>query len=271
MTIKKPNARMICAAIALIAPAIVGAGPVEFEFDASDFSSPTHVTNDYWGLRLGGPDRAVYFWESDDGCEVSESIVTGVTDPGFFADPYDIQAIVIHDREWVSEECDGTYVLVEDTDDWYAQDDHGHVWYVGEATTAWDDENDCLTDAGSWKAGEDGATPGVIMLSNPRPGVSYQQEYYEGEAEDLARVLRLNAPVSIDYGDYDGCLVTKEYTPLAPGEVEHKFYCGLQQGGPGLALVKELKGKTKRVEYWGTEKPAGDYASDLPTSDSCSE
>lgn len=256
--------------VALTASLSAWGKSLEFEFFAGDFSAPTNITNDYWGLQHVG-DKAVYFSESVDGCEVGESVVTGTTAVGFFDSPYDIQALVVHDREWVSEECDGNYLLVEDTDDWYAQDDHGNVWYMGEDTTAWDEDGDCLTHSGSWKAGSDVAVPGVIMLADPEPGVSYQQEYYEDEAEDMAKVLRLNADVSIEFGEYAGCLHTKEYTPLSPGDVEHKFYCGMLEGGPGLALINELKGKTRRVEYVGTERPGGDFPEVFPTSESCGD
>jgi hypothetical protein len=271
MTKNQQHTVILGGLLALASPTVALCQPLQFEFDAGDFSNATSITNDYWGLRLGGPDAAVYYSESDDGCEVGESIVTGAVGPEFFADPYDIQAVVVHDREWVSEECDGNYTLVEDTDDWYAQDDSGNVWYLGESTTAWDAEQDCLTTSGSWQAGEDGAVPGVIMLANPTPGSSYQQEFYEGEAEDMARILRLNADVSIDFGEYAGCLMTKEYTPLSPGDVEHKYYCGLTSGGPGLALINELKGKTKRVEYVGMSKPDGTYAPTFPTVEACAE
>jgi len=249
------------------------AGTLDFDFDSNNFNEPATLENDFWGLRLAGPSSAVLLSESDDGCEVSESLVEGTTGTGFFNDPYDIDAVVIRDREWVSEECDGDFTLIEDTYDWYAEDDDGNVWYLGEETTAYDDEEDCLTTAGSWRAGDDGAMPGVIMLANPEPGVSYFQEYYEGEAEDQAKVLRLNATVSIDYEDstYRECLQTKEYTALAPGEVEHKFYCRLSQGGVGLTLIKELKGKTKRVEYVGTGLPEGEFPDEFPTPDTCAE
>jgi hypothetical protein len=253
--------------VGLLAVAVTDAarsGALVFGFDASNFTSPTTLTNDYWGLRLGGPVSAVYFSAADDGCEMSESVVSGTTGSGFFTAPFNIDALVVRDREWLDEDCTGEYILVEDTFDWYAQDDDGNVWYLGEDTTAWDDEANCLTDAGSWKAGDDGAVPGVLMLSHPRPGLSYQQEYYEGEAEDWAKILRLGARVSIDLGDYLGCLMTKEYTPLSPGEIEHKFYCRLSQGGSGLMLVNELKGKTRRVEYIGTTLPEGEFPGEFP-------
>ena len=267
----------------LLALAMAGAawaGVVEFEFDAGDFNDSTTLDNDFWGLRMSSPSSAVFFSESDDGCEVSEATVVDTTGTGFFDAPYDVDAVVIQDREWVSEECDGDYQLVEDTFDWYAQDDGGNVWYLGEDTTALEELEGggyCLSSAGSWKAGDDVAgigivaEPGVIMPADPQPGDAYQQEYYEGEAEDWAKVLRLNATVSIEYddGEFFGCLQTKEYTPLAPGEVEHKYYCRLSQGGVGLTLINELKERTKRVEYVGTGKPTGSYGTFPANTPAC--
>jgi len=260
-----PDNTLRTAIFGLLAFAVTGAaaaGDIGFEFDKNRFSNPTSLTNDYWGLREGGPISAVYFSDSDDGCEVSQSVWEG-TESSLFDEPYDIDVVVVRDREWVDPECSGEYALVEDTLDWYAQDDEGNVWYLGEDTIAWDEEDECLTTEGSWKAG-DGAMPGVIMMADPRPGLSYQQEYLEDEAEDRAKVLRLNATVSIDFGEYFGCLMTKEYTPLSPGEVEHKFYCRLSQGGVGLTLVNELKGKTRRVEYVGPALPPGDFPGEFP-------
>jgi len=111
------------------------------------------------------------------------------------------------------------------------------------------------------------------MLHDPEHGVSYQQEYYEGEAEDWAKILRLDAAVSIDFGDYLGCLMTREYTPLSPGQIEHKFYRRLSQGGFGLMLVDELKGRTGRVEYIGATMPEGEFPDEFPVppEELCSE
>jgi len=131
----------------------------------------------------------------------------------------------------------------EDTYDWYAQDNDGNVWYFGEYTTAYL-EGGTISHEGSWEAGVNGAEPGVVMLANTLPGLSYRQEYLAGVAEDMGKVLRLNAKVSIGYGDFVNCLETKEWSPLEPGVVEHKFYAP----GIGLVLIEELKEKTVRVE-----------------------
>jgi len=66
------------------------------------------------------------------------------------------------------------------------------------------------------------------MQSDPKVGESYRQEYYPGEAMDMARVLRLNASVTVSYGSFDRVLETKEWTPLEPGFYEKKYYvCGV--------------------------------------------
>lgn len=241
---------------------------LEFDFGAATFSNPTIVDNDYW--PLSSLPAAVYFSESADGCEVNQVVVSGAIRAGFAAPYDDIEAIIVGDREWVDADCTGEYVLAEATEDWFAQDDDGNIWYFGEDTVAWDDENDCLSSGGAWEAGQDEAVAGVVILGSPAVGASYQQEYLAGEAEDRARVLRLDVPVSIEFGDYDGCMKTKEYTPLSPGSIEHKFYCGLSQGGFGLMLVEELKGKTRRVEYVGTVLPGG-LPEDFPTAEACED
>ncbi len=172
-----------------------------------------------------------YEGETEDGLLENEVYVTYET-----KEILGITCTVVRDMEWV----DG--VLEEETDDWYAQDLYGNVWYFGEYSTQ--HENGNVSHEGSWEAGVDGAEPGILMEANPQHGDSYQQEYYEDVAEDMAKVLRLNAAASVPYGDFEDCLKTKEWTPLEPGEIEHKYYAS----GVGLVLINELKGKTVRVE-----------------------
>ena len=62
---------------------------------------------------------------------------------------------------------------------------------------------------GSWEAGVDGAKPGIIMQADPKVGQSYHQEYYKGEAEDMAKVQSLNESVTVPYGSFDHVLVTR--------------------------------------------------------------
>lgn len=159
-----------------------------------------------------------------------------------------VTCTVVLDIERIYVEDLATSFVLEETEDWYAWDNEGNVWYFGEATTenVYDDDWNYIgsNNEGQWKAGENGAKPGIVMLAKPRQGYSYQQEYAEDIAEDMGKVLRMNAKVSIDYGDFEDCLKTKEWTPLEPGEIEQKFYAPYV----GLVYIKELKGKTVHVE-----------------------
>jgi hypothetical protein len=166
-----------------------------------------------------------------------------------------VTCTVVRDTETVYDEVTPLGRVEEDTEDWFAQDTAGNVWYFGEFTTAYeyDDQGNQTgtSNEGSWEAGVEGALPGIVMQADPQPGESYRQEFFEGQAEDMAKVLRLNASVSVPYGDFENCLETKEWTPLEPGHVEQKFYAP----GVGLVLVLEHHGKIVRVELVSVTGP----------------
>src|SRR5215211_7761751 len=146
-----------------------------------------------------------------------------------------VECVVVDDRAWEEGK------LIEKTYDWFAQDKEGSVWYFGEDTKEYKD-GEVVSTKGSWEAGVDGAKPGVIMQAEPEVGQSYRQEYYPGEAEDMAKVQSLNASVTVPYGSFDHVLETREWTTLEPSYDEHKYYArGVGQvygGGSELVDVK---------------------------------
>jgi hypothetical protein len=174
----------------------------------------------------------IYEGETEDGLERIEVYVTHET-----RQILGVDCVVVRDTVWVDGE------LVEDTFDWYAQDRDGNVWYMGEDSKEFED-GEVVSSAGSWEAGVDGAQPGIIMEADPQIGDSYRQEYYAGEAEDMAEVLSLTESASVPYGSFDNLLMTNEWTPLEPGVAEHKYYA------PGVGLILEVlvEGGSERVE-----------------------
>lgn len=123
--------------------------------------------------------------------------------------------------------------LIEDTYDWYAQDRDGNVWYFGEDTH--EIENGVpVSSAGSWESGVDGALGGILMLAHPIAGMWYRQEFYEGEAEDVAQVLGIGESLTVPYGTFANCLRTLEYSPLEPGVEENKIYA------PGVGILRAV-------------------------------
>jgi hypothetical protein len=152
-----------------------------------------------------------------------------------------IQATVVHDV--VS--ADGE--LVEDTYDWYAQDRFGNIWYLGEDTKEYEN-GEVVSTEGSWEAGVDGALAGVLVPGDPSVGLAYRQEYLAGEAEDAGEILSLDEQVSVPFGSFTDVLMTKDWTPLDPDVLEHKFYApGV---GPVLAIdVSGGSGREELVEF----------------------
>lgn len=210
-------------------------------FESAVFSDPLTINNSYMPLHIG--DTYVYRAETEDGIEEDTVVVT--TDSRTFRG---VQCRAVSDIVTLTNDV-LDHQQTEVTTDWYAQDDDSNVWYCGEDTIEYffDDEGnpDGSSTEGSWNADMAGAEPGIVMLAGPEQGDSYRQEFLEGVAEDMAKVLRLNATVSTEFGDFDNCLETKEWTPLEKGAIGHKFYY------PGLGQVFETElggGKTVQSE-----------------------
>lgn len=238
---KELNRLTISWALALglgLSTGIAGARTIELPFDPAHFTSPRD--NTFLPMALGA--TYVYLAEEEDGLVINE-----ITQTRRKKTILGVNTTVVHDAEWIFIEGVGL-VLTEETSDWIAWDNYGNVWYFGEDTTEYLYDEDWnligASSEGSWQAGIDGAQPGILMLADPRAGDSYRQEYYQDVAEDMGRVLQLNVPVSVEFGDFDGCLKTKEWTPLESGAIEHKYYAP----GVGLVFIEELNGKTVRVE-----------------------
>jgi hypothetical protein len=127
--------------------------------------------------------------------------------------------------------------LAESTSDYYAQDNAGTVWYFGEATETLDATGKVLDREGSWQSGVDGARPGVFMEAKPTRGHTFRQEYYAGHAEDHFAVVDLSTPIRVPAGAYRNAMLTKEWTPLEPDVLDHKYYVR------GIGEVREVSVK----------------------------
>jgi hypothetical protein len=139
-----------------------------------------------------------------------------------------VPANVIHDRLYLARESGRGRYLAEDTLDWYATANNGDVWYLGEATTEYDEQGDVVSTDGSWQAGVGGARAGIFMPATPTVGATYQQESAV-DAKDLFRITSVDADT----------LTTREWTPLEPGLVTKKVY----ESGTGQVLEDTVKGQ----------------------------
>jgi hypothetical protein len=122
--------------------------------------------------------------------------------------------------------------LLEKTTDWYAQDDQGNVWYLGENTKAYEPDGTVDT-SGSWQAGVNDAEPGIIMEADPRVPDAYRQEYLKGEAEDTAWIIDRGGSITVPYGTVHQVLTSLEFARIEPDVIDQKIYA------PGIGIVRE--------------------------------
>jgi hypothetical protein len=175
---------------------------------------------------------------------VEETITVVVTDKTKLIDG--ITCVVISD---IVVDEDG--FVVENTKDWYAQDIDGNVWYCGEIAENYevfdgdDPEGAELVDIeGSWKHGREHAQAGLLLPFAPEVGELIRQEIFYTNAEDVIEVLSVAASESAPGGAcVETCLQTRDFTPLSPDAIEHKFYA------PGIGMIVEVNsGDGERLE-----------------------
>jgi hypothetical protein len=204
-----------------------GAKPA-LEFDPDDFVR--EVTNPYFPLKPGT--TFIYKGESEGAPTRQVMTVTNKT-----RKIMGVTTTVVHDLAYQ----DG--VLIEETFDWFAQDEDGNVWYFGEDTKEYDENGNVVSTEGSWQAGVDDAKPGIIMLANPAKGKKYRQEFAPGVAEDTAQVIGYKDSFCVPYKCFKNVLVIKEWNPLEKGFVEHKYYAK----GTGFIYAVLVKGGEEQI------------------------
>ena len=194
------------------------------------------VVGNVWVYEVSGVD--------EDGEEVEETITVTVTDKVKLIEG--IECLVVNDIV-----VDDDDVILEDTDDWFAQDVDGNIWYCGEISKSFElfegdepEEAELVELEGSWKSGREFGKAGILLPVDPEVGDVFRQEVAFGEAEDVVEILNLAGTESSPAGSCDAtCLITRDFSPLEPDAEENKFYV------PGFGLIVESNPETtERVE-----------------------
>jgi hypothetical protein len=243
------RAGAVAASIAVLLPALAGCGSSDESSSAAepsgtntfpqsnepsnlnpaDFS--TTIDNPYFPLPVGAR------WQvrvTDQEGLLQHQVITVTGKTRKIADG--VTARVVHDvvRE------DGK--LAEVTEDWYAQDSQGNVWYFGEDTTSY--ESGKPDSSGSFEAGKNGADAGVAMPADPEVGMTYREEYYVGHAMDRSKILGLDQQAEAPFGHFRNVILTEDYTPVEPDVLELKMYAA----GIGQVLAQTVSGGSEREE-----------------------
>ena len=189
-----------------------------------------NVTNGLFPLKVG---RSLVYTGVKDG-KVALNIAT-TTSKTKIVDG--VRTRVLEDRLYLDN------VLEERTSDYYAQDRCGNVWYFGEDTATLDPRGRVVSTEGSFHAGVKGAKAGVFMQAQPQLGRQFRQEWFRGHAEDVFKVIGLDATVRVPLGSFRHALRTSERTDLEPVVLDNKYYVR------GIGEVAELsvRGPAERL------------------------
>ena len=125
-------------------------------------------------------------------------------------------------------------VLVEEELAFWAQDDFGNVWLMGEYPE--EHEGNKVSAPSTWLAGNQKAAAGILMRSDPKLNTS---QYKQGDAPsveflDLAKVFAANQHTCVPVGCFDGVLVIDEWDPNNQPQDGHQF----KYHAPGVGIVQ---------------------------------
>jgi hypothetical protein len=214
------------------------------DFDPTNFENSTTVDNKWLPLEPG--EHSVFEGSAiDDGQRISRRVLTTVTD--LSKEINGVNSVVVWERDY----NDGQ--LVEAELGFFAQDKDGNVWHMGEYPEEYEDGK--FDKAPGWLAGLKGATAGIAMRAQPRPGTpGYAQGYAPPPINwnDRGRVYKVGQKSCVPVGCYEEVLVIEEFERNIPGAYQLKYYApgvgDIRVGwrGPeeeekeGLELVKDV-------------------------------
>jgi hypothetical protein len=217
------------AALLLVAPACgesrssasPGPPPRGQEISAKDFSRAsfersTVVDNPWLPLR---PGRMLVFEGTtfEDGASISHRLVSTVTD--LVKPVAGVRNVVVWEEDWRGG------ALAEAELAFFAQDDDGNVWHLGEYPAEY--ENGKIVATPAWIQGVRGARAGIQMMAHPRLGAA---DYAQGFAPppvnwaDRAQTYKVGGRTCVPAGCYKGVLVLREFERSKPGASQLKSY-----------------------------------------------
>lgn len=193
------------------------------DLGSATFDNPTEINNKYFPLTPGM--EYVYDGATEEGAnKIPHSIIFTVTD--LTKEVEGLQTVVAYILDYSNNE------LVEAEIAFYAQDDDGNVWFMGEYPEVY--EHGEIVEAPAWIPGLKGAKAGIVMKADPQLGLpSYAQGW--GPAvnwADRGRVVALGEETCVPVDCYQDVLVTEEFSQSEPDAFQVKYYA------PGVGNIK---------------------------------
>ena len=196
------------------------------DFDQRNFGDDSiNIDNEWWPLQPGM--QYVYDGETvEDGEATPHRVIFTVTDLIKVIDG--VRTVVVFDRDY------SAGMLQESELAFFAQDNDGNVWHLGQYREIYDETE--LVGGRAWLVGHlEGAKAGIMMKANPQLGKpSYSQGFAPAPFNwtDRARTVQMRQKVTVPAGSYENVLVSEEFNEEEPDAFQLKYYA------PGIGIVR---------------------------------
>jgi hypothetical protein len=193
------------------------------DFDAVAFHDPTHVDNRYFPL-VPGTEMTWVGHALDDDQKLERKVVFTVTD--LVKEIDGVPSVVIWELDYTDGELEEAELA------FFAQDDSGTVWHMGEYPEEFDGGE--VVKHPGWIAGFEDALPGIHMPASPALDTpSYAQGWGPRVGwDDRGDTYALGEHTCTEVDCYDDVLVTREFSRSEPGAYQLKYYA------PGVGNVR---------------------------------
>jgi hypothetical protein len=191
--------------------------------DPKKFSDPREITNPY--LPLASLKQDIL----QNGEERVERTAKPEVQKTFRIGKQTVEALAVEDREYSS-----SGELIEATLDYFAQDDDGNVYYLGEDVDEY--KNGIISGhGGAWLFGKETQKLGLLMPAHPKIGDTFKSEDAAPITWEADEVVSLSETATVPAGTFQNCLKIKEQA--SDGDTEYKLYA------PGVGCVEEIEGR----------------------------
>ncbi len=201
------------------------------EKSVSVFSHPAQITHPYLPLAQFQSD---VFEGKEGGKPIRVVRTRKSTVKTFLINGKKVVPVAIEDREFESGK------LKEVTLDYFAQDDAGTVYYLGEEVNNYKNGK-IVGHEGAWEYGKGNAALGVLLPANPKVGNKFQPENVPGVTTEDDEVISTSETVTLPTGTFKNCIKVKE--TLSDGKIEYKVYAK----GKGMVIDDSLRLVSQKV------------------------
>ena len=210
----------LLAGLALTAAACGGrAAPLAVDvggFDRGNFERSNVIDNEWLPLTPGTQSTFVGS-TTEEGKRIPHQLVSTVTDLTKTVDG--VRVLVVWERDL------SRGALEEAELAFFAQDEHGNVWHLGEYPEVYEDGK--IVEVPAWIAGTKGARAGIAMKAEPKLGTpDYAQGYAPPPVNwvDRAKVYATGVRACVPLDCFDHLLVTREYEVGKPEASQLKYF-----------------------------------------------